>query len=63
VVTAGTDSDSPTRKPSEDLLPPLVLGVGDGLGFGGSVSPAKLALADGLDPVGDGFELRIHGVG
>jgi hypothetical protein len=44
-------------------LPVLVLGAGDGRGFGGFVSPAKLALADGLDPVGDGFELRIHGVG
>jgi hypothetical protein len=27
------------------------------------MSPAKLALADGLDPAGDGFELRVHGVG
>jgi hypothetical protein len=45
------------------MLPPLVLGVGDGRGFGGHVSAAKLALADALDPVGDGFELRIHGVG
>lgn len=40
-----------------------MLGVGDGRGFGGSVSPAKLALADGLDLVGKGFELRMHGVG
>jgi hypothetical protein len=45
------------------LLPPLVLGVGDGRGFSGHVSAAKLALADALDPVCDGFELRIHGVG
>src|SRR5215469_13295800 len=44
-------------------LPPLVLGVGDGRGFGGHVSPAKLALADELDRICGGFELRIHGVG
>jgi hypothetical protein len=41
----------------------LVLGAGDGRGFGGFVSPAKLALADSLDPDFGGFELRIHGVG
>jgi hypothetical protein len=63
VTTAGMDSDSSTGGSSKRLLPPLVLGVGDGRGFGGNVSPAKLALADALDPVGDGFELRIHGVG
>jgi hypothetical protein len=44
-------------------LLPLVLGAGDGRGFGGSISPAKLALADSLDPPSDGFELRVHGVG
>jgi len=49
--------------PGKDSLPPLVLGAGDGRGFGGHVSPAELALADALDPAGDGFELRIHGVG
>jgi hypothetical protein len=46
-----------------DELPGLVLGVGDGLGFGGSLSPATIALADGLDAEIGGFELRLHGVG
>jgi hypothetical protein len=64
VNSTGPASDSSTDKPNDDgLLPPLVLGVGDGRGFGGHVGAAKLALADALDPVGDGFELRIHGVG
>ena len=44
------------------VLPPLVLGVGDGFGFE-VPSPAKIALADGLETPGSAFELRIHGVG
>jgi len=64
VVATGPDSGSLTGDSTEDqLLPRLVLGVGDGRGFGANVSVAKLALADALDPVDDGFELRIHGVG
>jgi hypothetical protein len=70
VIIGGRNSKCPAgdaagsagrRDPGE--LPELVLGAGDGRGFGGFVSPAKLALANGLDPVGRGFELRIHGVG
>jgi hypothetical protein len=62
--TTDSSSDFSTDKPAGDeLLPPLVLGVGDGRGFSGHVGAAKLAVADALDPVGDGFELRIHGVG
>ena len=52
-----------TGDSGEETLPRLVLGVGGGRGFGGQVSPAKLALADALDGVDDRFELRIHGVG
>jgi len=64
VVATSPGSGSLTGDSTEDqLLPRLVLGVGDGRGFGGNVSVAKLALADALDPVDDGFELRIHGVG
>lgn len=49
---------------SRHLLPPLVLGAGDGLGFGGGLSPARIALVDGLDAATSrGFELRVHGVG
>src|ERR1022692_2738752 len=44
------------------VLPPLVLCVGDGFGFE-VPSPAKIALADGLEIPGSAFELRIHGVG
>src|SRR5215472_15174803 len=64
VNSTDLSSDSSADEPTcGELLPPLVLGVGDGRGFGGNVSVAKLALADALDPVDDGFELRIHGVG
>lgn len=59
MVATSPGSDSLTGDSREDPLPPLILGVGDGRGFGGHISAAKLALADALDAMGDGFELRI----
>ncbi len=71
-MTENADTDVPgvsfakrlvTQRRTSGKLPPLVLGVGDALGFSGSISPAKLAAGDGLDEVAAGFELRVHGVG
>lgn len=50
------------RDHAAEILPPLVLGVGDGWAFG-VPSPAKIAKAGGLEAPGRSFELRVHGVG